>query len=72
MNNSKPFYQSWTLWFNFAIALVAFLTTVFQLFPVDPRYLVAVASFGNMLLRFKTIVKKATKAIAKLNHNVQD
>jgi hypothetical protein len=54
--NSKPWYQSLTIWFNFALLLIAFLTQVFTLFPVDPKYIALVTLIGNTLLRFKTTI----------------
>lgn len=53
--NSKPFWQSKTMWLNAATLLVAILVTV-QSSPVFPKawmeYVVLAQSVLNMILRF--------------------
>ena len=54
--NTKKWYQSYTIWFNVALLLVAFATEVVKLFPVNPEYVALIGIIGNTLLRFKTIM----------------
>ena len=54
MENSKKWYKSWTVWFNLALALIAFVQQVAVDVPLPPEFLVYLAVAGNFLLRFKT------------------
>jgi hypothetical protein len=51
---TKPFYKSWTLWFNILMAVAMAIQAVSPYLPV-PAWLLADATiFANFLLRLKT------------------
>lgn len=54
MNNSKPWYTSWTIWFNVIFALGTFIDTIAPIVPFPSWFLVGAAAVSNILLRFKT------------------
>ena len=54
--NTKCWYRSKILWFNFAVALVWFTLEIFKIFPVEPQWVAFVTLVGNFMLRFKTVV----------------
>lgn len=51
----KKWYKSWTVWFNVAVLLVGFIGELSMVVPIPSEIMVAVAAFGNLLLRVKTI-----------------
>ena len=54
MNESKKWYQSWTVWFNVALLVVDFVNSLAQIIPIPAGVLSYVVLVGNLLLRFKT------------------
>ena len=58
--NGKPWYASWTIWFNVAIFLVGVVNQLGQIIPLPTQVLVYVGIVGNVLLRFKTAVPIVT------------
>ena len=52
-------WQSWTVWFNIAMLIVAFVPQVNAVFPLPAGFVEMVAMVGNLLLR----VYKTTTAI---------
>lgn len=56
MNTTKKWYQSWTVWFNLALLVVAFSSEVVKIIPSSPEIVSFIALIGNFLLRFKTIM----------------
>lgn len=54
MDTVKKWYNSWTIWFNVAMITIDFVNSLAQFIPIPPGILSAIASFGNILLRFKT------------------
>lgn len=54
MNNLKPWYTSWTIWFNVIFALVTFISSLSAFIPFPPEVIVIIGTVANILLRFKT------------------
>ena len=50
----KKWYQSWTIWFNIAMLVIATINELAKIIPISPAVLANVTIFGNILLRFKT------------------
>jgi hypothetical protein len=54
MNNTKPWYQSKTLYINALVIFLGILQVVAQHIVVDPEYLAIGTGIANFLLRFVT------------------
>ena len=54
MNNSKSWYQSWTVWFNLALIVISTINSMATFIPFGAKFLAVVALIGNILLRFKS------------------
>ena len=54
INNTKVWYLSLTVWFNVALALIAFIQSLSGIIPIPNNIIEAIALIGNILLRFKT------------------
>lgn len=50
----KKWYQSYTVWFNVILILIATITELGNIIPIPQDILVWFASLGNFILRFKT------------------
>lgn len=50
----KKWYQSWTVWFNVILVLVATVAELGNVIPIPQDILVFVAGVGNFILRLKT------------------
>ena len=51
---TKPWYNSWTVWFNVVLATIAFIQSLSGIVPIPANIVASVAIIGNLLLRFKT------------------
>lgn len=54
MPTSKPFYQSWTLWFNVGMAVYEVFKDFGVFEGLPPEVSAVVLLIGNILLRLKT------------------
>ena len=50
----KPFWKSWTVWFNVALLAIDFINQLAKIIPIPLSTLALVGILGNILLRFKT------------------
>jgi len=51
---NKPWYQSWTIWFNLLVFAIAVIHQLAGIIPISPVVLGYADVIGNILLRFKT------------------
>jgi hypothetical protein len=51
---NKVWYKSTTVWFNLALALIAFIQSLSGIVPIPSSVIETAALVGNLLLRFKT------------------
>lgn len=54
MDNTKPFWKSWTIWLNVGLLLLEFINSLGQYVPVPPGVLAMTGNLANIILRFKT------------------
>jgi Mg2+/citrate symporter len=54
VEEKKPFYKSWTVWFNVILILVDAINQISQFVPMPAGFLTMVGALGNLVLRFKT------------------
>ena len=53
---TKKWYQSWTIWFNIAMLVIATINELAKIVPISPVILGDITVLGNILLRFKTVM----------------
>ena len=54
MIQTKPWYFSWTIWFNVLILLLVFLNSVSAFIPFPTSFVMEMTALLNLLLRLKT------------------
>lgn len=53
---AKPWYKSWTVWFNVAILILGTVNEFAKIIPISPEIVASAAALGNLLLRIKTVM----------------
>ena len=53
-NNYKPWFKSWTIWFNIVLLLVSLITGLADIIPLPAQFVAIIVLVGNLALRFKT------------------
>ena len=54
--DSKKWYQSYTIWFNLAMFIIATINELAKIVPISSAILGDITVVGNILLRFKTVL----------------